>query len=64
MNDKNNYQKSINYKIGNNLYELFTYPNHNHILLYGISETGKTYLIRSLLFNDNIIDVKNYHFKI
>ena len=64
MNDKNHYLNSINYKIGNNLYELLTYPNHNHILLYGVSGTGKTYLIRSLLFSDNIVDVKNYHFKI
>ena len=64
MNDKNHYLNSINYKIGNNLYELLTYPNHNNILLYGVSGTGKTYLIRSLLFSDNIIDVKIYHFKI
>ena len=64
MNDKNHYLNSINYKIGNNLYEIFTYPNHNHILLYGVSGIGKTYLVRSLLFNDNIIYVKNYHFKI
>ena len=64
MNDKNHYLNSINYKIVNNLYELLTYPNHNNILLYGVSGTGKTYLIRSLLFSDNIIDVKIYHFKI
>ena len=64
MNDNFHYLKSINYKIGNNLYELLKYPNHNHILLYGLSGTGKTYLIRSLLFNVNIIDVKNYHFKV
>ncbi len=64
MNDNFHYLNSINYKIGNNLYELLTHPNHNHILLYGVSGTGKTYLIRSLLFSHNIIDVKNYNFKI
>jgi hypothetical protein len=64
MNDKFNYLNSINYKIGNHLYELFNYLNHNNILLYGVSGTGKTYLIKSLLFDDTIIDVKKDHFKI
>lgn len=52
------YLKSIHYKIGDKIYKLLNYRNHNNILLYGNKSCGKTYLILSLLNDLSIYDFK------
>ena len=66
MDLNKSYINTIHYKIGDKIFNLFKYKNHNNILIYGNKSSGKTTLIKSLLktlSNNDYQEIKNenYH---
>ena len=49
MDLRKSYIDTIHYKIGDKLFNLLQFKNHNSIIIHGISKSGKTTLIKSIL---------------
>ena len=39
---------TIHYKIGEKIYNLIQYKDHNHLLIYGKEKVGKSFLINTI----------------
>ena len=53
---------TIHYKIGEKIYNLIQYKDHNHLLIYGKEKVGKSFLINTIFNIQSAKLLKNDHF--
>jgi|TARA_Y100000389_G_C17439124_1_gene507480 replication factor C subunit 3/5 len=61
------YLDTIHYKIGDKIFNLLKYKNHNNILIYGKTKCGKTTLIKSLIktiIKSDYQEIKNENYSV